>query len=818
MNATDNTFRILFLLCALALAAACQPAAGPEPGATPAITVPAEDIATEPVAPLSIPGAEPDITAPAGVVDAFYTWYLHPERTGQFHDTPYLSRRLVASVTQAREEGPLRADPFLLAQEMPAAIRVEQVAVGADTARVVLHQYWSVDPDEGTSYDLTLDLILEDGRWKIDRIQKGSPLTPHGVVQLFYNGYFAGAQDDPTLGGASYALAIAGNPLADRTYRDSPYLDTAFVARVDDLLAGSEALPAGEAYDPFLRARNHPLGFFVMTHEMQLAGDESIIPVQLSYGRQQTVIDVVVTRRQGEWRIADVQGDLPDPAASAAQVVALLADLYFQRWYAYADETGQPHAGQVDLTGFLAQIGDFFSDSPFVSPAFAAAALETLSGDDVAADPFFLSDGIPSMLEIEEAWADDGRAEVHVLQRWNQGRETRSLTVKLARSDGRWLIDGVVSLSGEAAATPPDPRAAMHPADVVRAFFVDYLAQGGFAAGAHRENAYLAPAYADSLDNDVAYYTTAGVPVERYDPILHTSAGALNDLRIEVDSVAVDEERHVALARVDRHLGAGPGAISLPLTVLLTRDWESHWSIQEIHAVDPALAGTLSAGDHPADQWSLAVQTAARYDWAVAYDQQPEKVNEIPDLLRFDMEVEGGVTFCTPTWPAGFVVEAAFIEPDLARGSRRAAVVLRTTSPHALLTLELEEREWQWAIVDQQCGDSPAGRARAFYTAYLGYPADPLQDRAYARGDYLTTDLIMDVDNALESAAPDLPEGGDPFTLTQTGVRWFHVRAGATTSSAHATLTLVDGTTRELRLTFVLVDGRWLLSSVEPAA
>ena len=812
MNARNDALSFLYFLFIVVLAAACQPVVGPEPEATLGPTAPADTASEPPTQQLSIPGAEPDTETPAGVVEAFYTWYLDPDRSGDFSESPYLSQRQVEVVAQATQGGRFGADPFLLAQDTPATIRVEAVAADATAAQVVLHQYWSVDAAEGEPYDLTLDLIREDGGWKIDRIQKGSPLTPHGVVQLFYNWYFAYADYDRTLGSVSYALGPAGNPLADRAYRDSPYLAPAFVTQVDALLAEIEASSTEVAYDPFLRARNHPQGFFILTHEMWSDGNEAGVPVQLIFGRELTVIDVIVVRENGSWHIVDVEGEPPDPATSAKQVVALFSGHYFSRWYAYADEFDQPHTGQVDLAAFLAQTGDFYRDSPFLSPTFAAAAPESVAAGSATTDPFFLAEGIPAMLEVEEAWADGHRAEVRVVQRWVEGNEIRPLTVKLVREEGRWLVDGVVPLSGEAAA-PADPRTEMHPADVVRAFFTRYLAQGGYAGGAHRDNDYLTPACVEVLENDLSYFATLGIPVEQVDPLLHTATAALADLRVELDSVTVDEERNLALARVQRIFDNG---VSLPLTVLLTRDWDNRWAIQEVHAVD--LGSTLSEGEDLPDEYWLQTQIAALYDWAIPYREQPEKVNELPGLLRFTMEAEGGLTFCTSSWPHGFVVESAFIEPDAPQGARRAAVVLRTTGVHSLLTLELEQREWMWVIIDQHCGDTPAGRAHAFYTAYLGYHGDPMGERAYARGDYLTADLIMAVDGKLEAASPGMPEGGDPFTLTETTPQWFHVRPGDTANSALVTLAFQDGTTHELRLTFVLVDGRWLLSSVDPAA
>ena len=62
-----------------------------------------------------------------------------------------------------------------------------------------------------------------------------------------------------------------------------------------------------------------------------------------------------------------------------------------------------------------------------------------------------------------------------------------------------------------------------------------------------------------------------------------------------------------------------------------------------------------------------------------------------------------------------------------------------------------------------------------------------------------------------------MPESGDPFTLAQEAVQWFRVAPGPRTNSALVTLVYGGGKEQTLHLTFVLVDGRWLLSNVEPA-
>ncbi|MFW6068487.1 MAG: DUF3828 domain-containing protein [Chloroflexota bacterium] len=755
--------------------------------------------------PISIPAADPDTERPAGVVDAFYTWYLDPQRSGDFTTSAYLTRRQIDAAAQAMDRR-VGADPFLLAQETPAAIRVEEVTVGVGTAQVVLHQYFNAaDVDEGISWDLTLDLVRKDEGWKIDRIQRGSPLTGEGVVQLFYNWYFSYGASEQGPGSAGYALAQSGNPLADRAYRSSPYLSARFITEVDALLAefiSSAEISETTVYDPFLRALNHPAGFHVMAHSNQIDGADTIVPVQLSYGSMQTTIDVIVGDVDGRWQIVDVQGDLPDEATAASQVVALFSDSYFGRWYAYADAHDLPHVGDVDLAPFLDETAGIYEQSPYLSPAFSVVNREQGSNDGDAIDPFFQASAVPATMEIDDAWADGDRAEVRVLQRWYEGHEVRPLTIKLGRAEGRWLIEAVVPIREEMA-TVVNPRSEMHPADVVRAFFSGYLLNGGYAGGAHRHNDYLSPAFAESVEYDVGHLRDLGVPVDEYDPILHSAISVLpGQMHVEVGAVSVDEELHIAMAQANRIYENGA---SLPLAVLLARDWDNHWAIQDIGAVNAA--GLWEEGVGATEALWLGMEKAYIYDWALAYLLHGERADVLPELLNFDMETEGDMTFCTESPPLAFVIDSIFVEPDHEQDARRARMVVRSTEAHTLLILDLEKRDWKWVIVGQQCGDTPVGRAAAFYTAYLSAAENRMAERAYAHGDYLTADLIMNIDEAAAA-------GGNALKLARATPRWFEASPGPTDKSANVTLTFEDGTRQVFTLSFVLVDGRWLLSDV----
>lgn len=768
MNACSQHPRLLLfmMLLLVALATGCAPVAEVEPESMAA--TPAADLAE----PLPIPGAAPDTTTPAGVVEAFYTAYLDAEPTARSRQSPFLSERLRAAIAAAEAAGPLGSDPFLLAQEEPAALRVEPFTADETAARVVLRLFWTLGEDAGPGHDLTLDLIHGEDGWQIDRIQTGNPMTPHGVVQLFYNWYFDAGP------GAAYA--------------ESPYLAPSFIAEVDALWQGGEA----PAYDPLLRARNWPAHFFVMRHDVDIRDDEATVPVEISYGRQTALIEVTVKRQPAQWRITAVAGELPDDATSASQVVELFYDSYFRHWYTYADRLGLPHAGMVDLSGFWKQAKAFYEENPYLTGDASAAAQQ--AGTANPEDPFFLAAGIPATMQVESAWTDGNHAEVRVIQRWAEGREQRALTVMLVAQDGRWLINSVVV--ADAALQPdqalPEPA---HPSDALRSFFAAYLEQGGYAGGSHLDNEFLAPALVEMIETEAGYYRTMDIPVDAIDPILLTTAHIVPDgLSVEIGEVTILKDGHVALARVDRIFH--DSGVSLPLQLLLVLDEGAPWRIQQVDAVDPQIA----AGEMNDEMW-LAAQIAAYYKWAVGYAHRPGEASQLIDLLRFEMEAEGGITFCSDSWPDGFAVESVYIEP----GAEFAWMVMRTTELHSLLSLQLEKRDWYWVVVDQECAGSPAGRARAFMTHYLGSGGDPWAARAYRQGDYLTMDLIQRLDAQADSGARD------PIRPAQGAPRWFDVSAEPAGNRVLVTMTLADGSPLTSRLSFVLVDGRWLISDVE---
>lgn len=109
-------------------------------------------------------------------------------------------------------------------------------------------------------------------------------LSPQEVVNAFYRWY----------------IGYPGNPLVDRSYRESPYLADSFVAEVDEIAE------EGFMADPILLAQDIPERYSV--DEAEVLGVEATVVLNLYWGGNPTPTERRVDLRliDGEWRITDV--------------------------------------------------------------------------------------------------------------------------------------------------------------------------------------------------------------------------------------------------------------------------------------------------------------------------------------------------------------------------------------------------------------------------------------------------------------------------------------------------------------------------------
>lgn len=271
-----------------------------------------------------LPGAapaDPLRMTPEEVVEAFYNWALeYPGNAvveGAFRDSPFLSHSFIQSLDECLNDPQnfFPADPLFLAQSFPKGFRVRGISLAENRAQVVLHQ----DFGGGAFLDLTIDLVLEDGEWKIDRIQNGNPLTPGGVTKLFYNAYIRSIQ-------------AGQSPLIDGTYRSSPYLSAEFIEQIDAQRTSSRSLEL----DLFSMAAPGLAG--VDVYEPVIEGDSATVLVEFFWlvpegpAREQ-LRKIHLSKRDGLWQIEEIStqtyADIsPEPALQ----------LPLEAWQSYRNE------------------------------------------------------------------------------------------------------------------------------------------------------------------------------------------------------------------------------------------------------------------------------------------------------------------------------------------------------------------------------------------------------------------------------------------------------------------------------------------------
>jgi hypothetical protein len=240
---------------------------------------------------------------PEQVVDLFLNGHINAPggmlRNRGYARSPYLSKAFILFIDQIQASDENNSqDPFLFAQSSNVQITVEPFEVDEKRARVIAREHWLSGP-----LDLTVDLIVEDGRWVINNIQKGNPTTPEGVVWLYYNWYieYYGQRD---------------SPLAGQAYQASPYLSPAFIQRVDLLTSGRDP----NVLDPFVLAREKP--DWIYTYKPEVDGERATMNVEFTFRdteKPNRMRKVFLTQSDGVWLIDNVS-DLVGTSSLAASI------------------------------------------------------------------------------------------------------------------------------------------------------------------------------------------------------------------------------------------------------------------------------------------------------------------------------------------------------------------------------------------------------------------------------------------------------------------------------------------------------------------
>ncbi len=117
-------------------------------------------------------------------------------------------------------------------------------------------------------------------------IPRSPTLEPQEVTTRFFRWY----------------IGYPGNPLADKEYRNSPYLAEGFIQEVDTIVASFDA----GGYDPFLLAQDIPEQFSV--GEATVADERANVLIRLYWGGNPnpSVRQVDLQQIGGEWKIVAI--------------------------------------------------------------------------------------------------------------------------------------------------------------------------------------------------------------------------------------------------------------------------------------------------------------------------------------------------------------------------------------------------------------------------------------------------------------------------------------------------------------------------------
>lgn len=367
--------------------------------------------------------AQEEASPPAVAVEQFYTWYLDFIGTGEdfrnplseraYRDSEFLTPRFVAWVDEGLETpGSLGYDPFLQAQDVPTRIDVGSAAIAEDGQSATVTAYTSFP-----KHVLSVTVVLDDGRWRIDDVARGELLTPEDVAHSFYTRHLGWLVP----GSESFV-----NPMVAKTYQHDPLLTEEYVAEIDALLAAWEAEFGGYMADPFLCAQDVPTGFTVEEARYSDDGQNADVVVRTSFANHALTLDVV--QRGGEWLIDGITcGETRTPEG----VVASFYDWY--REYTWPDAEG--NRANVLADGA-------YRDHALLTADFVARVDGTLASMGGSGfDPFLCAQDIPVMFRVADVLevADDSARLVV-----ESNFEGHAFEVALIMIDGAWQIDDVI--------------------------------------------------------------------------------------------------------------------------------------------------------------------------------------------------------------------------------------------------------------------------------------------------------------------------------------------------------------------------------------
>jgi hypothetical protein len=117
---------------------------------------------------------EPEMS-PQEVVTKFYRWYVgypgNPLVDREYRESPYLADSFIKEIDEIVAGG-FRADPILLAQDIPERFTVDETEVAGDEATVIVSFYWGGNP---TPSRRRVVLLMIEGEWRITDVSMIQP-------------------------------------------------------------------------------------------------------------------------------------------------------------------------------------------------------------------------------------------------------------------------------------------------------------------------------------------------------------------------------------------------------------------------------------------------------------------------------------------------------------------------------------------------------------------------------------------------------------------------------------------------------------------
>jgi len=122
----------------------------------------------------SLISKEPEMS-PQEVTTKFYRWYIgypgNPLVDREYRESPYLTEGFIQEVDEVLADS-FRADPILLAQDIPERFTVDETDISGERATVLVNLYWGGDSNPSMRW-VALELI--EGEWRITDVSMVEP-------------------------------------------------------------------------------------------------------------------------------------------------------------------------------------------------------------------------------------------------------------------------------------------------------------------------------------------------------------------------------------------------------------------------------------------------------------------------------------------------------------------------------------------------------------------------------------------------------------------------------------------------------------------